>query len=559
MKWKISPKIKEKERKLYGKLDPILSQLLFNREILDKKSAEKFINPSWDELYDPFDLFDVKSAVKRIEKAIKKKEKIIIHGDYDVDGMSATAILWDYLYRKRKADVIPYIPSRVDEGYGLSEESVSKLKEQGAQLIITVDCGIRDYELVDKEDLDFIIVDHHQPGEQISKKAIVVHPMHPEKQYPFESISGCAVTWKLICAMEKSRNLKNFNISKVEGIDLVALSTVTDIMPLKDENRIFVSLGLEKMKKDPNLGLDSLVSVSQIDIKSIDTYHLGFMIGPRLNAAGRIGDPMDGVRLLSTKEITVADRLSKELSDLNSKRQEMTEDVMNQVKEITDGKDDFLFFAQKDGWSEGIIGLAAGKVLEEVYRPVIVATGDGDIIRGSARSIVGFNITDAIENFSDLLEKYGGHAQAAGFTIKRKNLKEFEEGMKKLAKEKLKDKDLEREIKIDMEIDSTEVDWELVKVVEKLKPYGVGNRRPLFLIRDIVVVSSQGISEDKHMKFSIKGEDSEFISCIFFNSNDWLKKLKPGTIIDIVGVPEVNVWNGSQNLQFNVTDVRVAK
>ncbi len=561
MNWKVLPKISRDKALKLKSYDGILAQLLFNRGIKDSKSAKSYLEPSIGQLYKPGKLFDVKSAAKRVEEAIKKKEKIFIHGDYDVDGMTSTALLWDYLYRKRKADVTPYMPSRVDEGYGLSKESVSKIIDKGAQLIISVDCGVRDFELIDDtKDVDFIIIDHHQPGEKITKRGVVVHPMHPKGKYPYEFISGCAVTWKFICAMEEFRSSKKFSFKDIPGIEYVCLSTVTDMMPLKDENRVYVKLGLDGIHKKPSIGLEKIIQSSQLEKESIDTYHLGFVIGPRFNASGRIGDPMDGVRLLVTQDENVAEKIAGKLSRLNKKRQDMTDQVFSEVKEITDAsKDDFLYFAQKDGWSEGIIGLAAGKILEEVYRPVVVATGDGEVVRGSARSIVDFNITEAIENFSDILMKYGGHAQAAGFTIKKKNLKKLEDGLKKLAKEKLKNAKLEKEIKVDMEIEASDIDWDLVEIVDKLKPFGIGNRRPLFLVKDVVVISSNPMGDNKHMRFTIKDEKSDFISCVFFNARGWIEKLKPGTIVDIVGMPQANIWNGEENLQFNVSDVKISK
>jgi single-stranded-DNA-specific exonuclease len=559
MKWEVIDKSKSKRLSDY---DKVLRTILLNRGISSKKDAEGFLNPSIDNLYDPLELFDSKKAASRVEKAIKNKEKIFIHGDYDADGITATSLLWNYLYRKRGADVTPYIPSRVDEGYGLSEESVHKIKQQGADLIITVDCGIRDVGIVDKEkDVDFIITDHHQPGKKITKNAPVVHPMHPEKKYPYENISGCAVTWKFICAMEKLRLGKKFDASNVPGIDLVGLSTVTDIMPIIDENRIFVKYSLDKIHDDPNLGVSKLIEASQLDQESIDTYHFGFVLGPKLNASGRIGDPMEAVRLLLTESDKAAEKIAKRLTKLNTERQELTDQVMNEAKGVLgDGEENYMYFAYKDGWSEGIIGLAAGKIQEEFYRPVIVATDSGEMVKGSARSVKGFNITEAIENFSDILEKYGGHEQAAGFTIKKENLDKFQKGIVKYATDKLKDQDLEREIKIDMKIDAKDINYDLVETVEKLKPFGIGNRRPVFEVDDVVVVSSRAIGNgNKHLKFSIKSENSDFINCILFNAGDWVENLKPGTIIDLVGTPELNVWNSQESVQLSVSDVRISK
>jgi single-stranded-DNA-specific exonuclease len=332
-------------------------------------------------------------------------------------------------------------------------------------------------------------------------------------------------------------------------------------MPIIDENRIFVKYSLDKIHDDPNLGVSKLIEASQLDQESIDTYHFGFVLGPKLNASGRIGDPMEAVRLLLTESDKAAEKIAKRLTKLNTERQELTDQVMNEAKGVLgDGEENYMYFAYKDGWSEGIIGLAAGKIQEEFYRPVIVATDSGEMVKGSARSVKGFNITEAIENFSDILEKYGGHEQAAGFTIKKENLDKFQKGIVKYATDKLKDQDLEREIKIDMKIDAKDINYDLVETVEKLKPFGIGNRRPVFEVDDVVVVSSRAIGNgNKHLKFSIKSENSDFINCILFNAGDWVENLKPGTIIDLVGTPELNVWNSQESVQLSVSDVRISK
>ncbi|MBN2100796.1 single-stranded-DNA-specific exonuclease RecJ [Candidatus Dojkabacteria bacterium] len=545
--------------------NPLLRKILYFRGIRSKVEAEKFLDPKLDDLIDPFLLYDVEKAVSKIEKAIALGNRIFIHGDFDADGICATAVLWDYLFRKRKADVLPYIPSRVDEGYGLSESSINAIIKKGGEMIITVDCGIRDVELIEKhrktyknkEGIDFIVTDHHKIGEKLPRYTTIVHPLHPKGKYPFGYLSGAAVAWKLVAAMEKKRFPDSYFWDKVPGLDLVALSTVADIMPITDENRIIVKQGLRLLRNSDRPGIKALAEEAKVSLADLNTYHLGYVIGPRINAAGRIGDATDALRLLTTSRDSSAKFLADKLGMWNKERQEITETILNEVREVIEreGSGKHLYFAYGNDWPEGIIGLVAGKIQEEVNRPVIVVTQTQKTARGSARSINGFNIIEAIEKESSLLESFGGHSLAAGFTVNTDNIEELKDRLEKVAESQLKQENFVKEVSADAVVNISDMNWETYSIIKKLAPFGYGNRRPVFWVKDAVVAEFSDVGDGKHLRLMVKGEDSGFLSCIYFGGGDWVNKISTGDTVELMGTLESNVWNGEEYLQFKIIDM----
>lgn len=533
----------------------VLESITVNRDIED---VEKYISPSLNDIPSFKKLYGCTKAAKRIVKAIKKEEKIVIHGDFDADGICATSLLWEFLYRdvskflKKKVDVIPYIPNRIDQGYGLTESSIEDIKGLGCNLLISVDCGVRDRKLIEKySDIDFVITDHHQPPKESFEdiKYILVHQMLGDSKYPYGEISGSAVIYLVIQAIVDMLKMDR----KVEkGLDLVALSTVTDIMPLLGINRIFVKYGLEEIRKRSRLGLNSLILRSGILPKDVDSYHLGYIIGPRINAAGRIGNPLNAVRLLVSHDEKQCKEISEELNTLNFDRQKLTMDVLEEARNDIYEKNKLLFVSGDD-WHEGILGLVAGKLQEEYYKPVIVVSN----IKGSARSIEGFNITKALEKFNKYLERYGGHELAAGFTVKEGKLNEFKEDIVKYANEKLKE-DIQRDIKVDLFLESDQVDTDLIKQLRNLEPYGYGNSKPIIYLENLVVVKKKIMGQDgKHMKLTTKGNGIDLIELVLFNCNDDVEKINEDASIDVIGYPDINVWNGRENIQFIVREWRL--
>jgi single-stranded-DNA-specific exonuclease len=548
------------------KTTDVVEYILKKREI---KDTELFLNPNIKDIPPFKKLYDAKSATKEIIKHIKKGSKIVIHGDYDADGICASSLLWEFLYRdvskflKKDIDVIPYIPDRMEQGYGLTKGSLNDLVELGANLVITVDCGVRDKELINEfnkeKGLEFIITDHHQPPKDILEdiKYPLVHQMYPEKEYPFTEISGTAVIYLLIQSL---RTTLGMDEDLEYGLDLVALSTVTDVMPLIDVNRVFVKLGLEKIRKGKRLGLRMLALRAGIDYKDIDTYHLGYILGPRINAAGRIASPMDAVRLLVSNDENLCKDISNKLENTNFERQKMTSEILESAREmVKDSKENLLFILGTD-WHEGIIGLVAGKLQEQYYKPVIVATNNNGIVKASARSIKGFNITKALEKYSKYLQRYGGHELAAGFTAKEDDVVKLKKDLIKYANEKIKGEDLVPKLNVDLLLDTDDISIDLVKELQRLEPLGFGNPKPYVCIEGVEIKKKNVIGkEENHLKLSVKGNSIEHLILLMFGCDEDVDTLKEGDHIDIVGYPDINVWNGNESIQFNVREWRFSK
>ena len=543
-----------------NKKEDLVETILENRGI---KNREEHLEPLLANIPSYKKLFGVSKAAKKIIKYAKENKKIVIHGDFDCDGICASALLWEFLYRdvskilEKKVDVVPYIPSRIDQGYGLTESSIKDAKDLNCDLLITVDCGVRDKELINKhsKDLDFIITDHHQPPEDISENLgyTLVHQMYPGKEYPNKEICGTAVAYLLVQAL---RNELEMEEDKEYGLDLVALSTVTDMMPLLDVNRIFVKFGLEQISKGERLGLNALILRSGILSKDINSYHLGYVVGPRINAAGRIGSPMEAVKLLVSNDEKKCTEIANELNGINFERQKLTTEILDIAKEDVD-LENKLLFVQGENWHEGIIGLVAGKLQEQFYRPVIVTTKNDGVIKGSARSIKGFNITKALEKLDKYLERYGGHELAAGFTAKEKSMDEFVKKITEYANKKITEKDLQRDIKIDLLVDTEDIDNELINNLKKLEPFGYGNSKPIICLKELVVVRKNIMGQEKnHMKLIVKGNGVDLLTLVLFNCNEDTQDINENDSIDVIGYPDINVWNGNENIQFMVKEWR---
>lgn len=550
------------------KINDILEYILKSREI---KDLEHFLSPSLEEIPDSSSLFDSMSAAKLIIESVNKGKKIVIHGDFDSDGICATSLLWDFLYRElsefleKKVDVIPYIPNRIEQGYGLTEDSLKDVLELGGELLISVDCGVRDEKLINKykkKNLSVIVTDHHQPPEDISPELSypLVHQMYPNREYPFTQICGTAVVFLLIQEIRKQVGM-NYSISPdSKGLDLVALATVTDLMPLTGINRIFVSYGLKQIATGSREGLRQLCLRAGINFKDINSYHLGYLIGPRINAAGRIGSPMNAVKLLVSSDEKLCQKISEELDNLNFDRQKLTLKTKEEASSlIQDEKNKAIFVIGKD-WHEGIIGLVAGKLLEEFHKPVIVATHNGESVKGSARSIKGFNITEALGKFDKYLERFGGHELAAGFTAKADTIDEFVDGFMKFANKEITKEMLVSKLNIDLVIDSENVGKKLIDDLHQLEPFGYGNPKPIVCLKNLVVFRKTIMGkEENHMKLLVKGSGYDMLTLVLFGAGEDKDEIEKDSIIDVVGYPDLNIWNGNENVQFNVKEWRFSE
>jgi len=554
--WNIPEKLKNED---------LVKYLLEKRDI---KDAENFLNPTLENIPSYDKLYNTKKAAKQILKCIKAGKKIAIHGDYDSDGICATSLLWSFLYRDLakhldiKVDVVPYIPSRIDQGYGLTESSLNDAITLGAHLLISVDCGVRDKELItryiEEKKLDFVITDHHQPPDDIATDLnyTLVHQMYPGKEYPDREICGTTIAFLLVQALKAEAGMNTEIDENTKGLDLVALSTVTDMMPLVGVNRIFVTYGLKQLQKGTRLGFKMLALRAGIEPKDIDTYHLGYVIGPRINAAGRIGSPLEAVKLLVSTDEKQCQEIANDLNDVNFSRQKMTSDILENAK-MNIVETDNLIFVLGNGWHEGIIGLVAGKLGEEFYKPVLVATNNEGVIKGSARSIKGFNITKTLEKYEMYLERFGGHELAAGFTAKLDTIEEFRTEITNYANETITKENLTRDVKIDLNLEAEEVTYALINNLKALEPYGYGNPKPLVYLEDLIVVKKYIMGKEKsHMKLMVKGSGVELLNIVLFNCFDDTEKINENDSIDVIGYPSVNVWNGNETIQFQAKEWR---
>lgn len=549
---------------------PVIDFLLKERGL---EKSDNFFSPTVKNLPSALDTYGVKNASKVIYDAIKNKKKIFIHGDFDADGITATALLWDFLFRELKADVTPYIPDRFDEGYGLSEKSITAMIEQGAEYIITVDCGIKDIELVSKysEKVNFIITDHHtvrsssEEGVKdalmvgdylISAKALaVVHPKIENNNPP--EISGAAVAWKL-CSGINELYIHGTYVNRLLG--LVAIGTVCDIMPLTGENRIYVSIGLDVLNSGEYIGINELCKVAGIDSTQIKSMQLGYMIGPRLNAAGRLGSAMDSVRLLTTNSVENAKILAQKLNQLNLTRQNLTTRYLLEAEKLITDLDNEILYIVGNKWPEGILGLIAGKLAEKYNRPSIVLSNGDEYAKGSARSISGFNIVEALNRHSTLLSRFGGHELAAGLTIKKNNVDKLGKKLNNFAKSVWDSKSYIKTLFIDTELTLNELSFQLADDLRLLEPFGYRNEEPVFAIFDLTLLYYKTMGADNtHIRAFLNDSLNNEIEVISFNNaNSIIDIFNANTSkhFDVAGRINEDNFNGNKKIKFFAKDFR---
>lgn len=514
------------------------------------------------DFYDPFLFQDMGKAYARIRDAIERKERIIVFGDYDVDGMTGTAILV-HILKKIGAEVSYRIPNREKDGYGLSEKYIDEFKEKEVSLIITVDCGISCFNQVEKASgfgIDTIITDHHSIPAQVPKAYAIIHPIYDDN-YPYKGLTGAGVALKLAHALI----IKYFDESRCDKevyglLDLASLGTVADLGPLRGENRLIVRKGLEVLAETQWVGLRKIMALASIkDDDEIDAGTIGFRIAPRINAAGRIGDPYVALGLLLQEiQNEKVEILGNRLEELNNLRQQMTTDSLLEAEAFFPLREKlpFILIAESPDWHVGILGLLAGRLAEKLGRPAIAMQEIGDMLVASARSPQYFNIVEAIADSKELLVSFGGHAQAAGFNIKKKNLNAFKEKINLYAEQKLQGEDLRPVLEIDCELPGEEIDFSLIDQLDNLQPFGVANTTPTFLLKNLKPHFIDKVGrEGKHLKFSIKIEDRD-IKVIAFNMGEHAEKLREHRSIDLVCNIDRNIWKNKESLQLRVLDFR---
>lgn len=577
------------------KTDNLVDQLLINRGI-DLKDRKRFLNPRYEDLHDPFLLNGMKKAVARILQAIENQETIGIFADYDADGIPGAAILANF-FRFLKVKVETYIPSR-EEGYGLNQAGILDLAEKGCKLIITVDLGVtgkKEVEFAKSLAIDVIVTDHHlMQKKMIPESALaIIHPQLSPK-YPFKDLAGGAVAWKLACGLISKLTTNHPSIMLGAGeklktlekwlLDLAAISTVCDIMPLTGENRIIVKYGLQVLTKSKNIGLQELMEVAGTDKTKISTYTLGFQIGPRINAPGRLDHAQISYFLLTTRDREEARELAKKLNSINKERQDELEkttlEAKEKIKKLKLSEKKVIVLSDKN-WPEGIIGLVAGRLMEELSRPVIIFKENEDGLKGSARSIEKFHILNALDKVNNLLTSHGGHARAAGLAIRKENYDNLYEKLLVMAEKDLTDMDLQPQIKIDTEIgirkskvrsQNSEIRGQksdmrfqvsdlrtLVSDLRSIEPFGMGNPRPVFLTKRLAISDIRFMGKDnRHLKLKLTSYPLPLtpISAVMFNCSECHKGLQKGHIIDIVYTIEENEWQGNKSLQLKILDLK---
>ena len=536
------------------KASPVAAGLLINRGITTVEAARGFLEPQLRDLHDPYLLNGMEDAIRRIKQALKEGEKILIYGDYDVDGLTAAALL-TLVLREMGADVCSHIPHRIKEGYGLNEEAVMSAHRRGVNLIVTVDCGINSiHEVIQASRLgiDTIITDHHELQSLVLPPAIaVLNPHQPGCTYPCVHLSGVGVAFKLAAAL---RGISNVD----KHLDLVALGTVADVVPLSGENRILAKYGLEKLAKTEKIGLRALMQTAGISNGELSAEQVAFMLAPRLNAPGRLDSAEISLKLLLVESESSALDLAYELEKGNRRRQAIQSKILSDAHEKVERELDkslcHVIILADESWHPGVVGIVAGRLVDDYCRPAILIAMDKDKGKGSARSIEQFHILRALKECSDLLAGFGGHSRAAGLLISRKNLESFAEKMREIGKEKLAGMNLLPKLKIDMELDLSEITWSLIKEIGYLQPYGSGNAEPNFVSYNVQVMNPR-IVKNKHLKMRVV-ENSRSVDAIGFGMGSYIKKLDGSGRVDIVYNPQINSWGGQNEVQLQLRDIR---
>ena len=540
-----------------------IAYLLSLRGIESYEQAKSFFRPDFSLIHDPFLMKDMDKATKRLAKAIRGGEKILVYGDYDVDGTTATSIIYIFL-KDFGVDVDFYIPHRFKEGYGINPDGIDYAEKIGAGLIISVDCGItavKETEMARERGIDLIICDHHNVGDQIPNAVAVLDPKREDCSYPFDGLSGAGVGFKLIQGTIKKLGLGEQVAHQF--LDLVAISTASDIVPLVDENRILMREGLKLINKEPRVGIKALLDLINIEVGTVSTSTIVFSIGPRINAAGRMGDASKAVKLLISETPDEARASAHELEAINIKRREKDSKTMEEAQLMVD--EDFnlekisTMVLHSPDWHLGVIGIVASRLVDTYHRPAIMLSTVDDMVKGSARSIEGFNIYEALKECEDLLEQFGGHEFAAGMTIKKENLKEFRDRINEIAAGNLSDQDFEPELRIDCDLDLSDVDMRFWKLLSQFEPFGPGNLRPNFVSKGVRVVGIPTIVGSGHLKMKVAQNGSGSFDVIGFNMHEYLPIIRNSKDkeMDIAYSLEENYWNGRRTLQIRLRDIHL--
>ncbi|OFY39128.1 MAG: single-stranded-DNA-specific exonuclease RecJ [Bacteroidetes bacterium RBG_13_44_24] len=540
-----------------------LANLMIQRNITTPEEAHTFFNPSLDYLHDPFLMKDMNIAVDRLSTAIKKNEKILVYGDYDVDGTTAVALVYSFL-KEQYSNVEYYIPDRYKEGYGVSFQGVDYAVQNNCKMIITLDCGIKAVEKIryaKNKGLDVIVCDHHYPGYEIPGALAVLDPKQPGCNYPYKELSGCGVGFKLVHAYSRIHGMPFSTI--VQYLDLVAVSIASDIVPITGENRVLAYLGLKQLNESPRMGLREIIREAEV-YRTLTIEDVVFKIGPRINAAGRMETGSRAVELLIANDTKVATGISKEINSYNIERRSVdrviTTEAMRMISEdqsTTNAKTTVLY---NPSWKKGVIGIVASRLIETYYRPTVILTESNGFATGSARSVQGYDLYQAIESCSDLLESFGGHMFAAGLTLKKENIKPFIERFEQYVNSTITEDQMLPRVLIDTELSFSEINEEFFKVMSQFQPFGPENMSPIFVSRNVFDNGSGRMvgASGEHLKLDLCQESTgtKTLPAIAFGQANHFEYIRKGNPLDVCYSVEMNEFRGNKNLQLNIRDIK---
>ena len=555
-KWQYYEQNKELVKQISEKhnISTLLAQILINRNIVDDSQIDIFLQPKRNDFHDPFLMLDMEKATDRIMQAIKNKEKTIIYGDYDVDGITSITVLKKFL-QERGLETDYYIPNRLEEGYGLNVDAIQEIAQKKYKLMITVDCGvsgIEEIKLANSKGIETIVTDHHEQLDELPAAYAIINPKRRDNTYPFRGLAGVGVVFKLIQAISKKLGLDEKEYLKY--LDIVCIGTISDIVPLVDENRVIAKLGLMLGECTKNIGLKELISETKY--KNIDSTMISFAIAPRINACGRMGKQEEALQLFLTENIEVAKEITKKLERYNSERQETEKNIFEQaIKKIeTENlKELNSIVLASENWHHGVIGIVASRITEKFYKPTILICIEGDEGKGSGRSVPGFDLHQALVDSSQFLKKYGGHEMAVGLSLEKEKINDFKKYFEEISKAK-NVKQLIPVINIDCEITKKELNKKTIEQIKLLEPFGEKNKQPLVIYKNLKITSIRALSEGKHLKLMLK-DDNEIVNAIGFNLGELSNEYLIGDKVDIVGTIETNAYNGQEQIQINLKDI----
>lgn len=536
---------------------PITAQILISRGISEIDEAKKFITPTLNDFHNPFLMKDMDKSIERIKQAIDKREKILIYGDYDVDGMSATALLMQALV-PYTSNLIYYLPHRIEEGYGVSKKGIDFAQTEGVQLIITVDCGIsaiEEVEYANASGIDVIVTDHHEVKEKLPPAFAIINPKQLECPYPDKNLAGVGVVVKLVQGLMKKGycpiDLNTF-------LEFACLGTVADIVPITGENRIIVKYGLIQLERTQNIGLKALIKVCGLEDKKLNTWEVGFKIAPRINAMGRLEDGRLVIELLLTQSQQEAEKIANILDEHNIKRQGIQEIILQEAIESTkDEQNKNVIVIASDNWHPGVIGIVASKIVDKYYRPTIIISLQDGLGKASGRSIPNFHLLNAIKHCEDLLESYGGHEQAVGLTILPDKIDEFRQRINEYVQKDLPKHNFTPSLQV-FEVSLKDINCQLINEIEDLlAPFGLGNPRPVFSTTSLDVLGVPMIVGNNHLKMKVKDSSALILDTIGFNMGDRLNSIRNSASINLSYTPQINIWQNRESVQLNIKDIKV--